>query len=230
MTTAWSGNGITVMLLVAIVVAFAWAILINPYLSFKRQRDYRSDRTGKTPQELTDQELETVLTPKEILARSLGKLEFRGWREAELTLPISRQQVYLVQRIDSSASICAHCQSYAVDVSEQTVERAIDTTKKKKKSDQPQKEKITSVRLVKQTVYSCHFCGCVFAYDQREDPIMASSDSIYYSSTDSSSSYSSNSSSNDSSSYDSSYSNDYGSSSSDFGGGSSDGGGGGSDW
>ena len=233
MTTAWNGNGIIVMLLVGTIAAFAWAILINPYLSFKRQRDYRSDRTGKTPQELTDQEIETVLTPKEISARSLGKLEFRGWREAELALPITREQVYLVQRIDSSASICAHCKSYAVDVSEQTVERAIESpknNKKSKKSDRQQKEKIPSMRLVKQTVYSCHFCGCVFAYDQREPAIMATSDSSNYSSSDSS--YSS--SSNDSSSYDSSYSSDYGSSSNDFsgdfGGGSSDGGGAGSDW
>ncbi|MEI6332873.1 MAG: hypothetical protein WCP16_26810, partial [Pseudanabaena sp. ELA645] len=208
----------------------AWAILINPYLSFKRQRDYRSDRTGQTPRELTEQEIESVLTPSEILARSLGKLEFRGWRESELTLPITREQVYLVQRIDSSASVCAHCKSYAVDVSEQTVERAIESTKKNRKSDRQQKEKITSTRLVKQTVYSCHFCGCVFAYDQRESVIMATSDSSNYSSSDSS--YSS--SSNDSSSYDSSYSSDYGSSSNDFGGnfggGSSDGGGAGSDW
>ncbi|MFN9053843.1 MAG: TPM domain-containing protein [Pseudanabaena sp.] len=233
MTTAWSENGIIVMFLVATIAAFVWAVLINPYLSFKRQRDYRSDRTGKAPQELTDQELETVLTPKEISARSLGKLEFRGWREAELTLPITREQVYLVQRIDSSASVCAHCKSYAVDVSEQTVERAIESSKNNKnskKSDRQQKEKIPSTRLVKQTVYSCHFCGCVFAYDQRESAIMATSDSSNYSSSDSS--YSS--SSNDSSSYDSSYSSDYGSSSNDFGGdfggGSSDGGGAGSDW
>ncbi|CAN1211730.1 TPM domain-containing protein [Tumidithrix helvetica PCC 7403] len=233
MTTAWGENGITVMLLVAIVVAFAWAILINPHLSFKRHRDYRSDRTGQPPQELTAQELESVLTPMEISARSLGKLEFRGWREAELALPITREQVYLVQRIDSSASVCAHCKSYAVDVSEQTIERAIETTKKKKKSDRQQKEKITSVRLVKQTVYSCHFCGCVFAYDRQETPMLSSSDSGDYSSSDSISSNSSSSyssSSSDSSSYDSSYSSDYGSSSSDFGGGSSDGGGAGSDW
>ncbi len=229
MTTAWSGNGITVMLIVAIVVASAWAILVNPYLSFKRQCDYRSDRTGQPPKELTEQEIENVLTPREISARSLGKLEFRGWREAELTLPITREQVYLVQRIDSSASVCAHCKSYAVDVSEQTVERAIESpknNKNSKKSDRQPEEKITSVRLVKQTVYSCHFCGCVFAYDQREPAIVASSDSSDYSSSDSS--YSSTSS--DSSSYDSSYSSDYGSSSSDFGGGSSDGGGAGSDW
>lgn len=238
MTTAWSENGIIVMFLVATIAAFAWATLINPYLSLKRQWDYRSDRTGKIPQELTEQELETVLTPKEISARSLGKLEFRGWRESELALPITREQVYLVQRIDSSASVCAHCKSYAVDVSEQTVERAIESpknNKKSKKSDRQQKEKVTSTRLVKQTVYSCHFCGCVFAYDQREPAIMATSDSSNYSSRDSS--YSS--SSNDSSSYDSSYSSDYGSSSSndfgssfgsDFGGGSSDGGGAGSDW
>jgi uncharacterized protein len=166
-------------------------------------------------------------------ARSLGKLEFRGWREAEIALPITREQVYLVQRIDSSASVCAHCKSYAVDVSEQTVERAIESpknNKNSKKSDRQQKEKITSMRLVKQTVYSCHFCGCVFAYDQRESAIIATSDSNNYSSNDSS--YSS--SSNDSSSYDSSYSSDYGSSSNDFGGnfggGSSDGGGAGSDW
>ncbi len=141
MTTAWSVSGITVMLLVAIVVVSAWAILVNPYLSLKRQCDYRSERTGQLPKELTEQEMESVLTPREILARSLGKLEFRGWREAELTLPITREQIYLVQRIDSSASVCAHCKSYAVDVSEQTIEREIESTKKNRKSDrQPRKD------------------------------------------------------------------------------------------
>ncbi|PZU97793.1 MAG: hypothetical protein DCE90_06855 [Pseudanabaena sp.] len=236
MTTAWSENGIIVMLLVGTIIALAWAILVNPYLSLKRQRDYRSDRTGKPPQELTEQEIENVLTPQELAARSLGKLEFRGWRESELNLPLLREQVYLVQRIDRSASICAHCKSYAVDVSEQTIEKAIAPPKKNKKSDRQQKEKISSTRLVKQTVYTCHFCGCVFAYDQREDIVTASSYTSDYSSSDySSSDYSSSdssysSSSSDSSSYDSSYSGDYGSSSSDFGGGSSDGGGAGSDW
>ncbi|MEE3719375.1 hypothetical protein V2H45_21775 [Tumidithrix elongata RA019] len=138
-------------------------------------------------------------------------MEFRGWRE-----------------IDSSTSVCAHCKSYAVEVSELTVERAIETTKKGEKSDRKPKEKIPSVRLVKQTVYSCHFCGCVFAYDRQETPMLSISGSGDYSSSDFSSSYSSSSS--DSSSYDSSYSSDYGSSSSDFGGGSSDGGGAGGDW
>ncbi|MBD2188104.1 hypothetical protein [Pseudanabaena mucicola] len=235
MTAAWSGNGLTGMILVAIVAALDWAILIHPYFRCQRQRDYRSDRTGQAPQELTEQELEAVLTPNEILARSLGKLEFRGWREAELTLPITREQVYLVQRIDGSASVCAHCKSYAVDVSEQTVERMIEPSKKnrkRKKNEQKQdEEKILSVRLVKQTLYSCHACGCVFAYDQRESATPSGNSSRNYSSSDSdASSYSSSISSGDSSSYDSSFSNDYGSSSSDFGGGSSDGGGAGGDW
>jgi uncharacterized membrane protein YgcG len=69
MVSAWSENGIIVMLLIATLAAFAWAILINPYLSFKRQRDYLSDRTGQTPRELTEQEIESVLTPREISAR-----------------------------------------------------------------------------------------------------------------------------------------------------------------
>ena len=152
-----------------------------------------------------------------------------AWREAELALPITREQVYLVQRLDGSASVCAHYKSYAVDVSEQTVERESASTKKNnkhKKSDRQPEEKITSTRLVNQTVYSCHFCGSIFAYDQREPAIVASSDSSDYSPSDTS--YSSSSS--DFSSYDSSYSSDYGSSSSDFGGGSSDDGGAGSDW
>lgn len=240
MTTAWSSHGLTGMVLVAIVAALDWAILIHPYLSCQRQRDYRSERTGQPPQELTDQELESVLTSSEILARSMGKLEFRGWREAALTSPITREQVYLVQRIDSSASVCAHCKSYAVDVSEQTVERIIEPSpksdRKRKKNKQAQEEpKAHSVRLVKQTLYSCRACGCVFAYDQREASMPSGNSSRNYSSSDSSSdfdasSYSSSISSSDSSSYDSSFSNDYGSSSSDFGGGSSDGGGAGADW
>jgi uncharacterized protein len=244
MTTAWSGKGLLGMILVGMFAGFAWAILINLHLlQFKRKRDYRSDRTGYPLQELTAQELESVLTPGEISARSHGKLEFRGWRETELASPLTREQVYLVQRIDANASVCAHCKSYAVDVSEQTVEKTVEITqksdrKRKKKAKQKESkkqteteaEKITAVRLVKQTVYSCHFCGCVFAYDQRETPMLASSDSSSsdYSFSDASSSYSSSSS--DSSSYDNTYTSDYGSSSSDFGGGSSDGGGAGGDW
>lgn len=242
MTTAWSGKGLLGMILAAMFAGLAWAILMHPHLlQFQRKRDYRSDRTGHPPQELTAQELESVLTPRELSARSHGKLEFRGWREAELALPLTREQVYLVQRIDASASVCAHCKSYAVDVSEQTVEKTVEITqridrkrqkkakqKEAEKEQEKETEKITSVRLVKQTVYSCHFCGCVFAYDQRENPMLASSDSSDYSSSDASSSYSGSSS--DSSSYDNTYTSDYGSSSSDFGGGSSAGGGAGGDW
>jgi uncharacterized membrane protein YgcG len=240
MTTAWSEKGLLGMILVAMFAGVAWAILIHLHLlQFKRKRDYRSDRTGNPLQELTPQELESVLTPMEISARSHGKLEFRGWREAELALPLTREQVYLVQRIDASASVCAHCKSYAVDVSEQTVEKTVEITQKsdrKQKKQATQKEaeketeKVTAVRFVKQTVYSCYFCGCVFAYDQRATPMLASSDSSSsnYISSDSSSSYSSSSS--DNSSYDNPYTSDYSSSSSDFGGGSSDGGGAGGDW
>jgi uncharacterized protein len=239
MTTAWSSKGLLGMVFVVASVTLVWASLMNSRLQFQRKRDYRSDRTGHPAQELTAQELDSVLTLRELSARSHGKLEFRGWREAELASPLTREQVYLLQRIDASASVCAHCKSYAVDVSEQTVEKTVEITQKsdrqrKKKAKQKEaekeleKEKITAVRLVKQTVYSCHFCGCVFAYDRREAPMLASSDSSDYSSSDSSNSYSSSSS--DNSSYDNTYTSDYGSSSSDFGGGSSDGGGAGGDW
>jgi uncharacterized protein len=225
LTTAWCGSVLMIAILSGMIGGFAWAMLINPYLYWQRQRDYRSDRTGEPPQELTPEELESVLTAPEMLARSMGKLEFRGWREADLTLPLTRDRVYLVQRLDRSANICAHCQSYAVEVSEQTVERTIETTQK---LDRKRQKKITSVRLVPQTVYTCHFCGSVFAYDRWSTPTITSSDRGDDSSSDSNSSYSSSSS--DISSYDQSYNNDYGSSASDFGGGSSDGGGAGSDW
>jgi uncharacterized protein len=135
MMTAWSGTGVMGMLLVAILAALAWLILINPFLSFKRKRDYRSDLTGQKLQELTTQEIESVLTPRELSAQTWSKLEFRGWREQDLALPIgfplTREQVYLLQRIDSSASVCAHCKSYAVDETEQTVEREIETPKER---------------------------------------------------------------------------------------------------
>lgn len=241
MTTAWSSASLIGMILILFSMLL-WETLIGQRLGdFIRKRKYCSDRTGMPPQELSIQELETVLTPKEITARSLGKLEFRGWREAELILPLTRDQVYLLQRIDSSASVCAHCKSYAVDVSDQTIERTIEINKKrdsrrqKKVKDEGMKnntEKVTAVRLVKQKVYSCHFCGCIFAYDQREQPMAYSSDSSYYSSSDSNSGYSNSSTDSNisTSSYDSSYSSDYDGSSSDFGGGSSDGGGAGGDW
>jgi uncharacterized protein len=226
MTMAWSAIGILGMVsVIAILAGGAWTFLIHPHLEhFNRKRNYLSDRTSQPLQELTPQELESLLTPKEILAKSLGKLEFRGWREVELTPPLVRAQVYLVQRIDNSASICAHCKSYAVDTSTQTVERTIETTKKTKKSDRKGGEKIKSVRSVQVNTYSCHFCGSVFSYDRWDVPAIASDSSG--SASDSSSSFSS--SSNDS--YDNNIYNDYGSSSNDFGGGSSDGGGAGSDW
>lgn len=205
-----------------------WRVIVGDDLHFRRQREYCSDRSGKPIQELTDQELESVLSSDENLARSTGKLEFRGWREAELSLPLTREMVYLVRRHERSAWTCKQCGSFAVDSFRRSAERTIEKTKK---INRKQKEIITSVIKVNQTVYTCRSCGFVDAYDDQQNiPAVVSDDSSHYSSDNSDDSYS-NSNDDYMNNYDSTYSDDYGSSpSNDFGGGSSDGSGGGSDW
>lgn len=219
---------VLLMMAVFLVVGWVvWRIIVAEDLQFKQQRDYRSDRTGNPIQELAAPDLERVLRPDEILAQAMGKLEFRGWRDGELPVPLTRNQVYLVRRSTPPVWSCQHCQSFAVELSERTVERTIETTKK---INRKKKETVRSVIQVKQTVYTCHSCGFVDAYDQQAPAIASNGESNHFSSSSSSSSYSS-SSSDQSSSYDNTSNYDYGSSSgSDFGGGSSDGGGAGSDW
>ncbi|MBL1178582.1 MAG: TPM domain-containing protein [Pantanalinema sp. GBBB05] len=221
------GKLLVVMLSLSLVGCLVWWLIIGDDLQFKRQRDYCSDRSGNPIQELNAQELTMVLSAAENLARSMGKLEFRGWREASLALPLTRAQVYLVQRSIPPVWSCKHCQSFAVEASVRTVERTIESIKK---ISRKRKEKITSIIQVQQTVYTCSSCGFIDAYDQYHTAVASSDDSDYYSSHDSSASYSS-SSSDVTSSYDQTHNHDYDSSvSSDFGGGSSDGGGAGSDW
>lgn len=218
---------IVVMVGLFLTGGLVWWIIVGDDLQFKRPRDYRSDRSGNLIQELDAQELEIVLSSDETLARSLGKLEFRGWREESLSLPLTREQVYLVRRSIPPVWACKHCQSFAIEVSERTVERTIESTKR---INRKQKAKITSVIQVQQTVYTCSSCGLVDAYDRPSATAISSHNSSYDSSSASSASDSSSSQAS-TSSYDCTHDNDYGSSaSSDFGGGSSDGGGAGGDW
>lgn len=221
------GKLLTVMFVFFIVGWVAWRIIVGDDLAFKQRRDYCSDQSAKPVQELTAQELDWVLRTDEKLAQSLGKLEFRGWREAESSLPLTREQVYLVRRSNYAARTCRRCESFAMETSERTIDRTIESTEK---TGRRQEKNVVSVIQVKQTVYSCLSCGFVEAYDQVEAPV--SSDD----SSDSSSDYSgvgsySSSSDYNNSDYNNTYNNDYSSSSgNDFGGGSSDGGGAGSDW
>lgn len=219
---------LVVLTLVGVMVGWvAWRISVDDDLKFKRQRDYRCDRTGAPVQELTPPELEQMLRPDEMLAQSMGKVEFRGWRAADLALPLDRTHVYLVRRSDYTARSCDHCQSLAVETSTRTVERTIQTTKR---INRKRKETTTSVVAVPQMVYTCRSCGHEAAYDQPAQVISGSDGSSYASSTDTSSGYG-GSSGYDSSPYDSTATPDYSNSSgSDFGGGSSEGGGAGSDW
>ncbi|HEY9619596.1 MAG TPA: TPM domain-containing protein [Crinalium sp.] len=229
----WMYHIPTWSLLIVLMVCFfivgwgAWRIAVGDDLQFRRQREYCSDRTGTPVQELNTEELDKVLKPDEKLARSMEKLEFRGWREAEVTLPLTREQIYLVQRSIPPVWSCKHCQSFAVKQSERTVEKTIEITKK---INRKQKEKTTSVKEIKQTIYTCSSCGFVDAYDQRNTFVSSSNDSNDYSSEYSGTGYSSSSSDNTSSCDNTSSNDDGNSSTSDFGGGSSDGGGAGSDW
>jgi uncharacterized protein len=227
------GKLLTVMFVFFIVGWLAWRIIVGDDLTFKRRRDYCSDQSGKPVQELTAQELDWVLRTDEKLAQSIGKLEFRGWREAEISLSLTRELVYLVRRSDYAARTCRRCESFAVETSERTIDRTIESTDK---IERRQEKSAASVIQVKQTVYSCLSCDFVEAYDQIEAPVTSGDDSSgsgsdysNFSSYSSSSDYSNSDYNNN---YDNTYNNnDYSSSfGNDFGGGSSDGGGAGSDW
>lgn len=220
----WGGL-MGVMVFFCISGGVTGGLILGDQLHFRRPRVYRSDRTGKPVQELTTEELEGLLTPEEKLARSMGKLALRGWREADLPLPLSREQVYLVQGSISGARRCLNCHSFAIESSQRTVTRTITTMQKQGK----RKETVPSVKQVQQDVFTCCSCGDVRAID-RSEPSTTSSDGFSSASADD---FSASSVSSDyTSSYDNTiYSSDDGSSaSSDFGGGSSDGGGAGSDW
>jgi uncharacterized protein len=206
----------------------AWWLIVGNDFQFKRPRDYCCDRTGTPIQELTAEELEPLLSPDEKLAQSMGTLEFRGWRTVDLASPLARESVYLVRRNSYEARRpCGQCQSFAVERSERTVEKTIETTKKKTRK---QKEKITQVVPVKQTVITCRSCGAVTAYDQ-PTPTSSSDLVTAWLGSGSSSPSQRSASREDSSRYDDIANIDYGSAAgSDFGGGSSDGSGAGSDW
>lgn len=229
------GTLVIVTLATASVGWLAWRILVGDDLRFKRQRSYCSDRTGDPVQELTAQELETVLTSAENQARSMGKLEFRGWREAHLAAPLSRAEVYLVRWSAPVAWVCRRCQSFAVEASTRSVEKKMEKTiESTKRINRKKKEKITSIIQVQQKVYTCYSCGFVDVYDQPQ-PGTGSRDSAIADNWGATSAYSPDSGTAHTNpydtTYDSSYHQDYSDfSGGDFGGGSSDGGGAGSDW
>ncbi len=208
-----------------------WWLISDSVLVFKRQWIYRSDRSNNPIQELNPDELTSLLSPSERLAQSMGNLAFRGWRDAGLPVPLTKDQVYLVQARDAMAIACSQCQSLTIDQSTQTIEKTVQSRKKVK--GKKQKQLVDSVIQVSQTTYTCRFCG----YDWVQEAVIRANDDrvsdtgseSYYSSSD----YSiNNSSSTDDDYYRNNYQNDtYGNtSSSDFGGGSSDGGGTGDSW
>lgn len=193
--------------------------------TFRRQWSYISQSSKQSPQELTPDEIESVLDTAENLAVSMGNLHFRGWREPTLQPPLTKEQVYLVQASTREAQACEQCRAFTVEKSVRQAKKTIQTQKKVK--GQKQKQLVDTVVEVEQTVYTCCSCGhtevvepafAPFSFDQyvtmqqTESPSPTSLDSSSISSSD----------------YD--YNQTYDSSGSDFGGGSSDGGGAGSDW
>lgn len=216
-------------ILAANSINIAVCFLINGVLGF-RQGGWRyiSDRSKQPPQELTPDELESVLDPSEKLAVSMGNLLFRGWREPTLLPPLTQEQVYLVRASHRDAIACEQCQAFTVKQSLKKVKKTIPI--KQKVKGKKQEQLVNTLVDVKQTIYTCKSCG----HTQVVEPIsMPLSFDRYVAirqteTTSSSSSDDSSSSSDYGSSYDNTIYSDN-SSSSDFGGGSSDGGAG-SDW
>jgi uncharacterized protein len=209
--------------LFSLVSAWIWSAVASTDLKVQRRWHYVSDRSGKPPTELDETDLETVLTTAEKLAISMQHLDVRGWRDPDLSPSLTREQVYLVQRVAPQAYACSNCQGYTVEKSTRQIEKTLQSTQKVK--GQKKKQIITSVVPVTQTVYTCRSCGHVDIYE----PTSGYSENSYSdSSSDYSPTFSSDSSNND---YDYNRYNTYDNiPSSDFGGGSSDGGGAGSDW
>lgn len=200
----------------------SWSFTVGN-LKVQRPWRYVSDRSGQPVTELSEADLETVLTSAEKLAIAMHHLDVRGWRDPEISPPLTREQVYLVQRIAPQAYACANCQAYTVEKTTHQVEKTIQSRQRVK--GQKKKQVITSVIPVTQTVYTCRSCGHVNIYEPTSGH-HKNSDSN--SSSDYSPTLSSDSSSND---YDYNRYDTYDNTpSSDFGGGSSDGSGAGSDW
>jgi uncharacterized protein len=223
-----------VTLIASLMNIFCWIMSSGgDGLTFSRQWRYISNLSKQPPQELTADEIESVLDPTENLAASMGNLLFRGWREPTLLPPLTREQVYLVQASNRDAIACEQCQALTVEKSLNKVQKTIQT--KRKVKGKKQKQPVDTLVDVEQTVYTCLSCGYVKVVEPLSMPL---SFDHYVAirqteSTGSNSSYDSSSNSSSSSDYGSSYDNTTysdNSSSSDFGGGSSDGGGAGSDW
>ena len=209
---------------------FCW-LLSSDGLTFPKQWRYISDISKQPPQELTADEIESVLDPIERLAVSMGNLSFRGWREPTLLPPLTKEQVYLVQASNRDAIACEKCQAF-------TVEKALDKVRKpiqakQKVKGKKQKQPVNTPVDMKETVYTCRSCGYTKFVEPISRPLSFDKYVAIRQTESTSSSYDSNSSSTSSSDHGSSYDNNTysdNSSSSDFGGGSSDGGGAGSDW
>lgn len=225
-TWPWIVGIIFVLNLVGIV---CWLTFCDDF-RFIRRWQYISQTSGQIPQELTADELKSILTPAERQGMTMGNLSFRSWREPGLISPLSREQVYLVQATSGAMPACEQCQAYTVEKTIQTVQKTIQ--KHKKIKGKKKKQPVDTVVNVEQTVYTCHSCG----YTKVIEPASLSLDFDDYvalrQAETSSTSYdysSGNSSSSDYdyNRYDQTYDN---TSSSDFGGGSSDGSGAGSDW
>lgn len=220
-------SGLEQVLIMGCWLAMAWLIwwvVVGNDLRFRRQRVYCCDRTGQPIQELSAQELTAVLSQDECLAQSMQKLEFRGWRAAELELPLTKAQVYLLRRSEYKAHACRQCHSFAVETSARTVEKTVESHQKINRK----RVKVASVKEVKQTVYTCCSCGSVEAVDQPQIPSPPRENQYFrnHSSDSSTRSTSSGATTTYEPTY---YPTDY-ASGGDFSGGSSDGGGAGSDW
>lgn len=238
----WQSFVLLLLLLNGIGMAL-WMFSAAEEVRMRRRLRY-GNAAGQPPIELTPDQLNALLTPPEIQAVAMQHLEFRGWRDPAVNPPLTREQVYLVQRQAPSTTTCPECQGVTVERSTRRVEKPYplkpDPPTKKSKSKSKSKARAKphaqppstesapvpqATRIVDQVVYTCHFCGHVQIYEPGSS---VASDSDYSSSQEAAigSSYESDSYS----SYDPYDRNSYDHNVSDFGGGSSDGGGSGSDW
>ncbi|MCG9890156.1 MAG: TPM domain-containing protein [Thermosynechococcaceae cyanobacterium MS004] len=227
-----------------IVNVICWLITCDGLL-LRRPWCYLSQESGQSPQELSSQELEIVLTPTENLGMTMGNLSFRGWREPGLTTPVTRKQVYLVQGTNSETKACEQCQAYTLAKTTRPIKTEPDPPQQPqvlgKRRQNKQKKALAKAeanqnRGLEETVFTCHTCGYEqviqpprlnISFDRyvelrRAETGSDQPDTSYPSQSDSGDNSYTHSNDNYSSSSDTS--------GSDFGGGSSDGSGAGSDW
>lgn len=222
----WFWLTLVILLSNLFVIGF-FLLITDDILRIQRPWQYLGDRQQPI-QALTPTEIESILSPAEKMAQSMGNLTWQGWRDASLQPPLTKEQVYLVQGKKWQAVLCPQCQSFTINQKIETFEKKIDIINKRKKQKKAKEPKTITLKI-QRTTSTCQFCG--HTWNKEETIENQRSLGSNNGSDHSPNSYQSNDS--QMSTYDDNWHNiNYGDSSNqlDFGGGTSDGGGAGDSW